>query len=99
MTVTAYRWTLDSYHRAIAAGIFDNQPLELLQGAIIVMSPERESHAYYNTETGDYLRSLLGDRVKVRDAKPITLPNDSEPVPDLAIVKPLGLFAVSKKLT
>jgi len=90
MTVTAYRWTLDRYHRAIAAGIFDNQSLELLQGAIIVMSPEREPHAYYNTETADYLRSLLGNRVKVRDAKPITLPNDSEPVPDLAIVKPLG---------
>ncbi|NET56291.1 MAG: Uma2 family endonuclease [Symploca sp. SIO2E6] len=90
MTVTAYRWTLDRYHRAIASSIFDDQPLELLKGDIIVMSPEREPHAYYNTETADYLRSLLGDRVKVRDGKPITLPNDSEPVPDVAIVRPLG---------
>jgi len=33
---------------------------------------------------------LLGEHVKIRDAKPITLPNNSEPAPDVAIVKPLG---------
>jgi Uma2 family endonuclease len=90
MTVTTYKWTIERYHRAIEAGIFDDQPIELLRGNLIVMPPEREPHAYYNTETADYLRSLLGTRAKIRDAKPITLPNDSEPVPDVAIVKPLG---------
>ncbi len=90
MTVTTYKWTLDRYHQAIEAGIFDDQPVELLRGEIVVMPPEREPHAYYNTEAADYLRGLLGERVKIRDAKPITLPNDSEPAPDLAIVKPLG---------
>jgi Uma2 family endonuclease len=54
------------------------------------MPPERKPHAYYNTEAADYLRTLLGERAKIRDAKPITLPNNSEPVPDVAIVKPLG---------
>ena len=90
MVVTTYRWTLDRYHQAITAGIFEDQPIELLQGELIVMTPEGEPHAYYNTEAADYLRGLLGDRAKVRDAKPITLPNDSEPAPDLAIVKPFG---------
>lgn len=91
MVVSTYRWTVERYHQAIAAGLFEDQPIELLQGALIVMSPEGEPHAYYNTEAADYLRLLLGDRAKVRDAKPITLPNDSEPIPDLAIVKPLGV--------
>jgi Uma2 family endonuclease len=90
MTVTTFKWSTERYHRAIEAGIFDDQPIELLRGYLIVMPPEREPHAYYNTEAADYLRTLLGERVKIRDAKPITLPNDSEPVPDVAIVKPLG---------
>ena len=90
MTVITYKWTIERYHQAIEAGIFDDQPIELLHGELIVMSPEREPHAYYNTEAADYLRTLFGERVKIRDAKPITLSNDSEPAPDVAIVKPLG---------
>jgi Uma2 family endonuclease len=91
MTTTAYKWSIDRYHQIITAGILDDRSVELLQGEIIVMSPEGESHAYYNTEVADYLRELLGNKVKIRDAKPITLPNDSEPAPDIAIVKPLGI--------
>jgi Uma2 family endonuclease len=90
MTITRYKWTIDRYHQAIATGLFDDQSIELLRGDLIVMPPEREPHAYFNSEVGDYLRSLLGDRAKVREAHPITLPNASEPIPDLAIVKPLG---------
>ena len=90
MTVTTYKWTIERYHRAIEAGIFDDQPIELLRGDLIAMPPEREPHAYYNTEAADYLRTLLGERAKIRDGKPVTLPNNSEPAPDVAIVKPLG---------
>lgn len=90
MTITTYKWTIERYHQAIDAGLFDDEPVELLRGDIIVMPPEGETHAYYNSEVGDYLRAILGDRVKIREAHPITLPNDSEPIPDLAIVKPLG---------
>ncbi|MGB3615962.1 MAG: Uma2 family endonuclease [Elainellaceae cyanobacterium] len=90
MTITTYRWTVDRYHQAVDAGLFDDQPIELLRGDLIVMPPEREPHAYYNSEVGDYLRALLGSRAKIREAHPITLPNDSEPIPDLAIVRPLG---------
>lgn len=90
MTVTSYKWTVDRYHQAIDAGVFDAQSVELLRGDLIVMPPERELHAYYNSEVGDYLRGLLGGRAKVREAHPITLADDSEPIPDLAIVQSLG---------
>lgn len=90
MNITTYKWTTKRYHQAIDAGLFDEQPVELLRGDIVVMPPEREPHAYYNSEAGDYLRTILGNRVKIREAHPITLPNNSEPAPDLAIVKPLG---------
>ena len=39
----------------------------------------------------DNLRILLGDLAQIRDAKPIILPNNSEPVPDITIARPLGL--------
>jgi Uma2 family endonuclease len=91
MTITAYKWSIDRYHQAIELGILDDQSVELFRGEIIAMSPEGESHAYFNTEVADYLRSLLGRTAKIRDAKPITLPDyDSEPAPDIAIVQPLG---------
>jgi Uma2 family endonuclease len=90
MTLTAYKWTTKTYHQAIDSGIFDSEAVELLRGEIIILSPERETHAYYNSEVADYLRNLLGNQAKIRDAKPITLPNNSEPQPDIAIVKPLG---------
>lgn len=33
---------------------------------------------------------MLGDRTTIRSSKPITLPNNSEPEPDIAIVQRLG---------
>ena len=90
MTVTAAKWTIDEYHRMIAARILDDRRVELLKGEIVEMPPEGEPHAYFSSEAGEYLIRLLADRATVRPAKPITLPNNSEPEPDLAIVQRLG---------
>lgn len=90
MTVTTDKWTIERYHQAIKEGLFQDCSVELLQGEIVLMPSEGVPHAYSNTEVRDYLIGLLGDRVKIRDAKPVTLPNDSEPAPDIAVVKPSG---------
>lgn len=90
MGVAIAKWTLDEYHRMIAAGVLDHRQVELLQGEIIEMSPEGEPHVYFSSEAGDYLAQLLGDLAMVRQAKPITLPNQSEPEPDIAVVQRLG---------
>ena len=90
MTLMAAKWTIDEYHRMIAAGILSGRKVELLQGEIVEMPPEGEARAYCSDEAGEYLAKLLGDRVKIRQAKPITLSNDSEPEPDIAIVQRLG---------
>lgn len=74
----------------ITAGILDDRRVELLQGEIVEMSPEGEPHAYFSSEAGEYLMRWLSDRAMVRLAKPITLPNNSEPEPDIAIVQRLG---------
>jgi Uma2 family endonuclease len=90
MTFIAAKWTIDEYHRMIAGGILSNRRVELLRGEIIEMSPEGEPHAYCSDEAGEYLAKLLAERAKVRHAKPITLPDDSEPEPDIAVVQRLG---------
>lgn len=90
MAVTIANWTIDEYHRMIVAGILNERHVELLKGKIVEMSPEGEPHAYCSSEAGEYLIRLLGDRATVRLGKPITLLNDSEPEPDIAIVQRLG---------
>jgi Uma2 family endonuclease len=90
MSLTAIKWSVEDYHRMISAGILDDRRVELLRGEIVEMAPEGEPHAYSRNEAGEYLTRLLGDRAKVRQDSPITLPNNSEPEPDIAIVQNLG---------
>jgi Uma2 family endonuclease len=90
MTVALAKWTIEEYHAMIATGILDNRQVELLRGEIAEISPEKEPHAYFSTVAGTYLIRLLGERAMIRPAKPITLPNNSESEPDIAIVQDLG---------
>ncbi|MBE9005445.1 Uma2 family endonuclease [Fortiea sp. LEGE XX443] len=90
MSVIVAKWTIDEYHRMINAGILSDHKVELLNGEIVEMSPEGEPHAYCSYEAAEYLMDLLGKSVAVRQAKPITLPNNSEPEPDIAVVQRLG---------
>jgi Uma2 family endonuclease len=83
-------WTVEDYHRMIEAGILADRQVELLNGEIIQMAPEGTPHAYFIGSMADYLRDALRGRATIREGKPITLPNDSEPEPDIAIVRPLG---------
>jgi Uma2 family endonuclease len=90
MTLATAKWAIDEYHRMIEVGILDNKHVELLRGEIVEMPPEGEPHAYFSTVAGAYLMRLLGERAMIRPAKPITLPNNSEPEPDIAIAQDLG---------
>lgn len=91
MSVNQAKWSLDDYHRIVESGVLDQRDVELINGEIVEMASEGEPHAYSSDEAGEYLIYLLGDRAKVRQAKPITLPHSaSEPEPDIAIVQRLG---------
>jgi Uma2 family endonuclease len=87
MTLITVKWSLDDYHQMIASGLLDDRSLELINGEIIEMSPEGVAHSFYCRGTAKYLRSILGERAEISEAHPITLPDDSEPEPDIAIVK------------
>jgi Uma2 family endonuclease len=87
MTIETAKWSLQDYHQMIETGILDERKVELVNGEIIEMSPEGAPHSSYCSEIAEYLRKVLGDRAKVREAHPITLLNNSEPEPDIAIVR------------
>jgi Uma2 family endonuclease len=87
MTITIAKWTLAEYHQLVATGILSDRRVELLEGLIVDMAPEGMPHAVYCSESVEYLRTLLKDRAEVREGHPITLPNNSEPEPDIAIIR------------
>lgn len=86
-SLTTLKWTVGDYHRIVNGGILDDKHVELLDGEIIEMSPEGIPHADLSDEAAGYLRRLLGNRAKVREGKPITLADRSEPEPDLCICR------------
>jgi Uma2 family endonuclease len=87
MSITIAKWTTEQYHELIAKGILDDRRVELLNGDIVEMPPESMSQAVYCGRTVEYLRELLKDLAELRETHPITLPNNSEPEPDVAIVR------------
>lgn len=89
MTTTEIRlWTVDEYHRMIEAEILTTDDrVELLEGQIIQMSPQQPPHAATTQWASDYLRELLAGKVTIRMQLPITLRPNSEPEPDIAVVR------------
>ncbi|HAC65441.1 MAG TPA: hypothetical protein DCF68_18400 [Cyanothece sp. UBA12306] len=80
------KWSIDDYHRMIETGIIRDRHVELLGGEIVEMSPETPIH-YITAKRGTrYLENLLSGKADVRFNGPITL-SDSEPEPDIAIVR------------
>jgi len=86
MTITTYKWSVEEYHLMIESGLLTDKSVELLNGEIIEMSPEREEHSYTNDDVAELLRNKLKGLAKIRESHPITLDN-SEPEPDIAVVR------------
>lgn len=80
--------TVDDYRRMVDVGILDeDDKVELLEGAIIAMSPEGRPHAHvYATLTEHLVRGIEDRSLFVRPGNPFEVQPDSMPEPDLAIV-------------
>lgn len=86
--VTPKTWTTAEYHRLIEIGVLSSEDkIELLDGQIVEMSPAGNYHAACIEFLGDELKRLLSKDFMIRRQNPILLANNSEPEPDLAIVK------------
>jgi len=86
--VTPKRFTIDEYHRLISLGFLtEGARIELIRGELIQMTAKGTPHTVCSSILCRQLDRLLGDRVVIRGQDPITLPNDSEPEPDVVIAR------------
>ena len=81
------RLSVDDYHRMIAAGVFDeDEHIELLEGVIVEMSPQRPRHAEVIRRLCDPRFVTAGPDHVVQAQLPLSLGEASEPEPDVAVV-------------
>jgi len=86
--VRTRRWTRAEYDRLIDIGVFlPGEPLELLGGELIVSEPQGSAHYTAIGLVEDALRSALGPGWLVRSQGPIELDDESEPEPDIAVMR------------
>lgn len=82
------RFTVDDYHRLIELGfIQEGDRIELIRGELVQMAAKGTPHSVCNTKLWRQLDRLLGDRAVVRGQEPVTLPDNSEPEPDVVIAR------------
>ncbi len=83
-----HRWTRAEYDRMVETGVFEPEArLELLDGEIIEMSPQKSPHATAVNLIAEALRGGFGTGPSIRGQMPLTLDDASEPEPDVAVVK------------
>ena len=83
-----YRFSVEEYHQMIRTGLFDREDrLELLEGELIMMPPIGPEHAANSDCLRERIEERLPGTLAVRVALPITIPPDSEPEPDLCVVR------------
>lgn len=68
-------------------GFFENERVELLRGEVVEMSPQDPLHAGAVENANNALSRLFGTEFSVRVQLPLSAPNESEPEPDLLILK------------
>ncbi|MDB9522069.1 Uma2 family endonuclease [Dolichospermum circinale CS-1225] len=84
---TAKRFTITEYHRLADLDFFtEDDRVELIKGEIIKMAAKGKAHSVCNTRLYRELFKLLEEKATIRGQEPIII-NDSEPEPDLTILK------------
>ena len=81
-------WTRVEYERLIELGVFQpGEPVELIAGQLMVSEPQGSAHYTAVGLVEDALRAALGAGWLVRSQGPIALADDSEPEPDVAVIR------------
>lgn len=74
------------YYRMAEMGFFNGQRVELIDGEVILMSPQEAGHATAVELVVRVLERVFGEGYYVRDQKPLDLGEGYEPEPDAAVV-------------
>jgi Uma2 family endonuclease len=80
------RWTKEEYYRLGELGFFRGQRVELIDGEIMVLSPQNWPHASTTDRIFRILDQLLGQGNWVRMQLPLDRGQPMEPEPDVSVV-------------
>lgn len=84
-----HRYTVDDYYRMATADILHAEDrVELIEGEIIDMAPIGSRHAAAVTRISNLLMQRVGTHAIVATQSPVRLSHDSEPQPDIALLRP-----------
>jgi Uma2 family endonuclease len=81
---TPRRWTREEYYRMGDLGFFHGQRVELIEGEIMVLSPQNWPHTLTVARVGEALHRVLGTGFWVRMQFPLNL-STSDPEPDVSV--------------
>lgn len=82
-----HRWTRQQYENMALLDFFEPEArVELLDGVIIDMSPQKSFHATALYLVEEALRDVFKGGYIVRNQMPLALDDQSEPEPDIAVV-------------
>lgn len=88
VAATRRLFTREEYHRMAEVGILTRSDrVELIRGEIITMSPQGRRHRAFIDNLTHLLDSRLAGRAIVSVQMPIVLSNDTEPEPDIQILR------------
>ncbi len=86
--VKTRRWTRKEYGQLIEHGILnEDDPIELVHGQLVIREPQSTPHATAIDLVSEVLRSAFGSGWRVRAQLPMALGLDSEPEPDVVVVR------------
>ena len=81
-------FSVDEYHRMLEAGVLgEDDRVELIEGEIIEMAPIGRRHAACVDKLTELLKEKLGRAAIVRVQGPVRLNDQSEPEPDVALLR------------
>ncbi len=81
--------TVDAYYKMAQIGLLDaGKRYELIHGVVLKMHPKSPQHGYSVKCLSDRLRDSLGETATVFSQSPARLADDSEPQPDILVLKP-----------
>ncbi|MBE9206396.1 Uma2 family endonuclease [Nostoc sp. LEGE 06077] len=88
-----HKFTVQQYHKMIESGVLtEDDRVQLIRGEIIEMSPIGTKHAACVKCLNKLLSSKLRDRVLIAIQDPVELSDNSQPQPDVALLKPRDDF-------
>ena len=81
------RWTKEEYYRLGELGFFHGQRVELIEGRLMVQSPQNALHSGVVRRINRLLLPLLPDGYLLGPQLPLDIGQTTEPEPDFAVVQ------------